>query len=109
MKKRQRPRTLIYEHRIAKGLTQEALGRAIGKTRSQISELERGAQRYNQDLLEQIGEALGVTPGELLTVNPLEPEPPRDPLYDLVDNVPANQRDVVRRFLEALIASAKAD
>lgn len=106
MKKRTRERTFIREHRIAAGLTQEALGAAIGKTRSQISEIERGAQRYNQDLLEQIGDALDATPGELLTVNPLKPPPPPDPLYDLVDKIPAHARGMAKRMLVALIEGA---
>lgn len=106
MTKRRRQRTWIREHRIAKGLTQEQLGRVIGKTAAQISELERGAQRYNQDLLEQIGDALGATPGELLTVNPLKAPPPQSALYDLVDKLPARSLSIARRILEALVAES---
>lgn len=75
MPKQARKRWFLREYRKARGWTQEELAEHSGVQRSQISELENGAERYNQDVLEALARALStpeepVTPGDLLDRDP---------------------------------------
>ena len=44
------------------GMTQEVLGRKLGITFQQVQKYEKGANRVGASRLQQIAEALGVTP-----------------------------------------------
>jgi len=50
---------LIVRIRMERGLTQEALARRIGTTKSAISRLESGRHRPNVDTLERVARAFG--------------------------------------------------
>jgi DNA-binding XRE family transcriptional regulator len=50
---------LIVRIRMERGLTQEALARRIGTTKSAISRLESGRHKPNIDTLERIARAFG--------------------------------------------------
>ena len=50
----------------AKSLTQARLVELIGWPKSKVSELVSGKQRYNQDIIEELAEVLGMRGFELL-------------------------------------------
>lgn len=45
------------------GLTQSGLARRIGSSQSAVSQLESGERKPSYEMIRQIAEALGVTPG----------------------------------------------
>lgn len=51
----------IYRARIEQGLTQRALGRAVGVTASQISRVENGVQNPGPLLLHRLMKKLGLS------------------------------------------------
>ncbi len=69
-----RRRTFIREWREFRGLTQEQLADQIGTTKTSISRIEAvpAKQGYTQDILEAIGEAVGVHHGILLMRPPTD-------------------------------------
>lgn len=73
----------------------DALGVPI--TGASLSRIERGLQPYNQDLLEPIAEALGVTVAQLIEHNP---DIPQSQVIDFVqrlsDREAAQAEDVLR-------------
>lgn len=87
----------IKEWRQRKGLTQEQLATRLDTNKGQVSKLERGDQRMNDYWILGISEALGISPGDLLT------PPDRPTLDDLLREASQEQvskiRDIVRAFL----------
>lgn len=73
-------------------------------TKSVISALENGKQRWNQDIVELAAEALNCEPPDLIVRDPTAPEP----IWSLWDRVPAVNRDLARKTLEAF-AGARPD
>ncbi|MCX7057277.1 MAG: helix-turn-helix transcriptional regulator [Proteobacteria bacterium] len=60
-------RLRLRELRERRGLSQTALGDLAGVKQARISELENGhGKRLNLDMLEQLADALGCEPGELI-------------------------------------------
>lgn len=57
----------LRELRAAKGLTQEGLAEAVGKTVEHISYLERGARSPSFEILLDLADALDVSPSVLLS------------------------------------------
>lgn len=96
-----RPRHFIKEWREERGLTQEQLAGRIDKSPSAVSQLETGATRYTQGMLEAIASALAVDPGDLLSRNPVEEKDPR--VADLMRALDEQERLLVRGYVEALI------
>jgi transcriptional regulator with XRE-family HTH domain len=89
-------RWYLREWREAKGLTQERVAGLIGTNKGQVSKLERGDQRMNEDWMILFAEALGVEPSELLR-DPAAPS--REGLFHGLQ--PADQERVIH-FAEAL-------
>lgn len=57
----------IKKYRKEKGLTQEALGELVGVQKSAIAKYENGrVVNIKRSVLQKLGEALGVSPAELL-------------------------------------------
>lgn len=56
----------VQRARMAAGLTQTALGQAIGVTFQQVQKYETGANRFSASRLVKAAEKLGVTAGALL-------------------------------------------
>lgn len=56
----------LKELRRTRGLTQKALGAAIGRTESSISEYEKGAVEIPRSVLDRIADTLEVTAGLLV-------------------------------------------
>lgn len=57
---------VIQRHRLAKGLSQEALAERAELHRNHVSYVERGLRSPTVDVLVRVGKALGVPAWELL-------------------------------------------
>ena len=79
----------IRELRLEAGLSQQALGDAVGTSKMTISDLERGEMQLTQDYMRRIAHALGVTPADLL------------PPQDNPDGLSIEERELIRRLRAA--------
>jgi transcriptional regulator with XRE-family HTH domain len=69
---------------------------------STLSRVELNKSPYNQDFLERIAHAYGCEPIDLLTLNPLAPDPPRLVYNRLKSASPEIQRQAMA-VIEALL------
>lgn len=103
---RARQKWFLREWRKHRGLTQEQLAERVGWNKGDVSNLERGARRYNQDALEALAEALDCEPCDLIMRDPTQP----GAVWNVWEAIPEAKRDDALRILEALAnASALAD
>ncbi len=97
----------LRHFRIARGLTQTALGNAVGVTFQQIQKYERGTNAVAPGRLRQMCEFLGVTPAEVFGRQPeIEGEPiPEITPWSYRTMIALNkiESDRVRRSISALI------
>ena len=97
----------LRHFRIARGLSQTALGDAVGVTFQQIQKYEKGANAVAPGRLRQICEVLGVAPAEMFGKQPEidgEPIPEMTPwLYRTLIALNKIKSDRVRRSIGALI------
>lgn len=89
-------RWYLKEHRERRGLTQEQLAERLSTNKGQVSKLETGAQRMNDDWAGRISYALSVDPWQLLR-HPDAPDP-----ADLLNGLLDQDRERVRQFADAL-------
>lgn len=89
--------TFIRAWREHRGLTLEQLGNRVGVSHGYLSKIENGKKRYNQQLLEDIAEALNTDPASLLMRNPSDPEG----IWSVWDNVPPIERPRAIEILRA--------
>lgn len=61
----------VRHHRLAAGLSQEAVADRMGVDRAYVSAVERGLQNVTLLILWEIAQALGVRPADLLDETPL--------------------------------------
>lgn len=61
----------VREWRNFRGLSQSKLARAVGVSPAAICVLEQGKSGYHQQTLVRIAAALGVSPSDLIGMNPL--------------------------------------
>ncbi len=98
---------LIRELRLERGLTQSALGDAVGSTKSYVSMIEnhRVAGPPSDELLRSLEGALGVTDGRLQRAGDWEraPEAVRDRVQRLAGDA-ARGRDLARFIKDSAIA-----
>jgi transcriptional regulator with XRE-family HTH domain len=66
--------TFLAKWRKHRGMTQEALGAAVGMTASSISQLENGKQGFSDKSLADLARALKCTPVALLACDPAAAE-----------------------------------
>ncbi len=92
-----RLRWFLREWRAYRGLTQEALGAMVGRTKGQISSLESGRTPYHQTILEALAVALRCTPADLISRKPDDPDDPSRIFQD----IPPEQRERALRVMEA--------
>ncbi|MBX6368989.1 MAG: helix-turn-helix transcriptional regulator [Rhodospirillales bacterium] len=59
----------VRRHRMRKGMTMEALAKAVNTGRSTIAKLEAGERKLHADWLMRISEALGMTVDELIRLD----------------------------------------
>lgn len=89
----------IRAWRLARGMSLEALGHAVGMTKGNLSTVERFLKPYTQHTLERIAAELKVTPAELLA---RPPAAPRD-LWAILDGQPEDVRRHVAAVAEAML------
>lgn len=94
---RERQRWFLKEWRTHRGLTQQQLADRLETTKSVISALESGKQRWNQDILELAAEALNCEPVDIIVRDPTAPES----LWSVWERVPAANRPLAVKTLEA--------
>lgn len=90
----------IREARERVGIKQDQLGRAVGLSRTSITNIERGRQGVQAHLLVRLAEVLGRLPAELL------PRPTAEP------SIPEKMRELEpskREWAERVMRSAKTD
>lgn len=70
------PKTLfgqrLRELRLARGLSQEALGNTAGLDRTYVSSCERGHRNVSLESIHRLSMALGVAPSALFGLSPKE-------------------------------------
>ena len=95
-----KPRHYIREWRLHRGLTMADLAERMGASRAIVSRVERGEQRYNQDLLERAAAALGVTPVDLLV---RDPALAAEDIYAVWAELEPEKREIALTVLRALL------
>lgn len=100
---RERRRTYFTEWREFRELSQEQAAERLDIDRTTLSRIERGRSPYNQDTLEMLALAYGCDPEDLLTINPLHPNPAKRFYKELRKRPP----DVQEKALEILRAFLK--
>jgi len=108
---RTRQKWFLRQWRKHRGLSQERLAERIGTTKSRISELETGRERYNQDVLEMLADALECEPGDLLMRDPAHD--PSCGIFETLRRIPEPDLPRVQKVIEAMappppLAPAKA-
>ena len=97
----------LRRFRIARGLSQTALGEAVGVTFQQIQKYEKGTNAVAPGRLRQMCEVLGVAPAEMFGKQPEidgEPIPEMTPWsYRTLTALNKIKSDRVRRSIGALI------
>jgi transcriptional regulator with XRE-family HTH domain len=79
----------IQRIREERGLTQEALASLISLTRTSVTNIEKGRQRFLVHTLVDFARALGVPASELIPVPALSPEAALDDLLEGLDDTAA--------------------
>lgn len=93
----------IKEARLAKGMTQEELAKALGlKSRSSINKMEKDAYEIGLDRLKQIARVLEVDPDYLAFGNA---EDKKNEINRLFDQLTDSQKDAALAVLRELAAS----
>lgn len=99
----------LYEWRKFKGVTQEQLAEALDlQNKGYVSELENGKKRYNQDHLEKAAKFFGCSPGDILNINPLEPQESAE-IVEIYKRIPRTSRDEATRMLRSLAKDGTND
>ena len=63
----------LQEWREHFNLTKEQLGKMAGLTGSFIGQIERGTAGYTQNSVERLSRAMGIEPGDLISMDPENP------------------------------------
>lgn len=72
--------TAIRDRRIALGLNQTQLGKALGVTFQQVQKYERGTNRVSASMMWRAAAELGVKPGDFFPVGDWMPEGTSTPM-----------------------------
>ena len=94
--------------RVAKGLSQQQLGEALGMTRARIVYYERAAPNPSLDVVQKVADFFGVTVGELLndtTKSRSKPGPPSQfaQLAERLEQLPRSHQKAVATMLEGYL------
>ena len=100
-----RCKPFIKEWRKHKNLSQVKLAERLGVTQSEVSKLERDDARVQLDAIEAIAFVLGVDVADLLTVNPLQPDPPKLVYSKMLKASPELQKQVLN-VVDAMLKEA---
>lgn len=94
--------TFLKAWRTYRGLSQDELADRVDVDRTTIGRLERSDIPYNQDILERLAFALGCEVEDILSLDPLKPDPPRLVYQQLKAASPEQQHRAIM-MLEALL------
>lgn len=100
--KRKRDRHFIREWRIFREKNQDDLADYLGVNQSTISNLENGKTPYDQDVLERLSVFFGCDTGDILDINPLEPDKLRL-IYSDLRRAPAEVQARAVGYIEAIL------
>jgi DNA-binding Xre family transcriptional regulator len=98
-----RQRWFLKEWRKHRGLSQEKLAERLGIYKGDVSNLENGKRRYNQDILEALAEALACEPADLIMRNPTS-----ESIWSIWEQASEGERADIVRVAEALTKGKKA-
>jgi transcriptional regulator with XRE-family HTH domain len=94
--------TFMRQWRKMAGLTQEQAAERVELDRTTYSRIENGKLPYNQDFLERLALAFGCEAAEILSVDPLKPDPPKL-VYDKLRRAPAAVQQQAIDMLNVLL------
>jgi transcriptional regulator with XRE-family HTH domain len=97
--------TYMRQWRKFKKLTQEQAAERCDVDRTTLGRIEKGELPYNQDFLEKLALAYGVDVIDILTVDPLVPDPPRL-VYDRLRKASKEKQQQAMLILDALLRDA---
>jgi transcriptional regulator with XRE-family HTH domain len=92
----------LRQWRNFRKLSQDTAADRVEVDRSTLAKIELGQVPYNQDILERLALAYGCDVTDLLTVDPLKPDPPRL-VYDRLRQASPALRDRALAVLDALL------
>lgn len=93
----------IKESRLAKGMTQDELAKALGlKSRSSINKMEKNAYEIGLDRLKEIARVLEVDPDYLVFG---DAEDKKEEINELFGRLTEAQQDAALAFLRTMIAN----
>lgn len=101
----QRAPTFMKEWRKFKKLTQEQAAERVDLDRTTYLRIEAGKLPYNQDFLEKLAFGFGCEVADLLSVNPLLPDPPKL-VYDKLRRAPPELQRQALDLLDVLLRGA---
>jgi transcriptional regulator with XRE-family HTH domain len=100
-----RRRTFLKEWRLHRQLTQVQAADRLNVSQATLSRIETGRHPYSQDFLEAAAEAYMCEPADLLMRNPTQADAAWS-LDDSLQKATPEQRDQVRRIVDALLREA---
>lgn len=104
-----RQQWFLKEWRKFRGYSQDRLAERVSGlsefslVKGDISNLEKGKRRYNQDLLEALAEALDVPAGYLVMINPLESR-----FWTIWEQASEGERKDIESLAEVVLQRRKA-
>lgn len=99
---RTRQPTFLTQWRKFRQLSQEAAVERLDIDRSTLSRIERGETPYDQDFLEKAALAYGCDPEDLLSIDPLKPDPPKL-IFDALKQASREKQEEVWRVVQAML------
>ena len=99
---RSRAPTFMRQWRKFKKMTLEQVAERVEVDTSTVGRIERGEIPYNQDFLERVAFAYGCEVTDLLSVDPLRPDPPKL-VYERLKAAPKELQDRAWAVVEALL------
>ena len=94
--------TFLRQWRQFRDLNQADAADRLDIKQGTLSKIERGDIPYNQDFLERAALAYGCDVEDLLSVDPLKPDPPKL-VYSRLRNAPKAVQEQALRILDALL------
>lgn len=98
--------------RVAKGLSQAALGEKLGMTRDRVAYYERVSGNPSFEVIQKVADFFGVTVGELLNDTPPRATPKPGPVSELeqlaaqVARRPRSEQKAAVKMLRGLLAAS---
>lgn len=97
--------TYIREWRKYKKMTQQEVAERLDMEQGTISKIENRTYPINLDFLEKLAFVLGIEVADLLSVNPLKPNPPKL-IYSKVRTADPELQLQVMKVVDALLKDA---